>query len=61
MTKLLQLMREKRRMETKTLDGYKFFPTSKSGQSSYNLICDELEIEQKTISGQNKTLINQLT
>ena len=57
MEKLLKAMREKRKMETRTLDGYKFFPTSESGSRLYQSRCNQLEILQNTVSGQNKTAI----
>ena len=50
MSKLLNLIRERRKCETRTLDGY--VPANKL---IHHLLSDEIEIEMKTIGGQNKT------
>ena len=50
--KLLNLIRERRKYEYRTLDGYK--PTNKL---MHHLLSEEIEVEMKTISGQNKTII----
>jgi len=56
--KLLNLIRERRKYETRTLDGYK--PTHElTGywfeKLMHHLVSEEIEIEMKTIGGQNKT------
>ena len=50
MSKLLNLIRERRKFETRTLDGY--VPANKL---IHHLLSEEIEIEMKTIGGQNKT------
>jgi len=50
MSKLLNLIRERRKYETRTLDGY--VPANKL---MHYLLSNEIEIEMKTIGGQNKT------
>ena len=50
--KLLKLIRERRKYEYRTLDGYK--PANKL---LHHLLSEEIEIEMKTIGGQNKTLL----
>lgn len=48
--KILDLIRQRRKFEYKTLDGYK--PTD---PLMHRLLSDEIEIEMKIIGGQNKT------
>ena len=48
--KLLTLIRERRKYEYKTLDGYK-----PSNPHIHHLLSEEIEVLQKTIGGQNKT------
>lgn len=48
--KLLKLIRERRKYEYLTLDGYK-----PSNHLMHRLLSDEIEIEMKTIGAQNKT------
>lgn len=50
--KLLELLRERRKYEYLTLDGYK--PTDKL---MHHLLSKEIEIEMKTIGAKNKTAI----
>ena len=50
--KLLDLIRERRKYETRTLDGY--VPADKL---MHYLLSDEIEIEMKTIGGRNKTIL----
>jgi hypothetical protein len=50
MNKLLNLIRERRKYETRTIDGY--VPANKL---MHHLLSEEIEIEMKTIGGQNKT------
>ena len=50
--KLLKLIRERRKYEYRTLDGYK--PTN---PQMHHLLSNEIEIEMKTIGGQNKTIL----
>ena len=50
MSKLLNLIRERRKYETRTLDGY--VPANKL---MHYLLSNEIEIEMKTLGGQNKT------
>ena len=52
MSKLLKLLRERRKNEYLTLDGYKI-----SNHLLHHLLSNEIEIEMKTISGQNKTIM----
>ena len=50
--KLLELVRERRKYEYSTLDGYKpNYPLM------HRLLSDEIEIKMKTIGGQNKTIL----
>ena len=48
--KLLELIRERRKYEYRTLDGYKV-----SNHLLHHLLSKEIEILMKTIGGQNKT------
>lgn len=48
--KLLNLLRERREYEYRTLEGYK-----STGHLMHKLLSDQIEIEMKTIGGQNKT------
>ena len=48
--KLLNLIRERRKYEYRTLDGYKA-----SNPRMHYILSEEIEILQKTIGGQNKT------
>ena len=50
--KLLNLIRERRKYEYRTLDGYK-----PSNFLVHYLLSEEIEIVQKTIGGQNKTIL----
>lgn len=50
--KLLNLIRERRKHEYRTLDGYQ--PANKL---MHYLLSNEIEIEMKTIGGQNKILL----
>jgi len=50
MSKLLNLIRERRKYEYRTLDGY--VPANKL---MHYLLSEEIEIEMKIIGGQNKT------
>jgi len=50
MSKLLNLIRERRKYETRTLDGY-----VTANNLIHYLLSEEIEIEMKTIGGQNKT------
>ena len=52
MSKLLNLIRERRKYETRTLDRY-----VPSNRLMHRLLSDEIEIEMKTIGGQNKTIL----
>lgn len=56
---LLDLIRERRKYEVFTLDGYKpkyeIVPADVFAGKMYCLLSDEIEIEMKTIGGQNKT------
>ena len=48
--KLFNLIRERRKYEYRTLDGYK-----PSNKLLHYLLSEQIEIEMKTIGGQNKT------
>ncbi len=50
MSKLLKLIRERRKNEYRTLDGYR-----PSDKLAHHLLSEEIEFEMKTIGGQNKT------
>jgi len=52
MSKILQLIRERRKYEYRTLGGG--MPTN---LRIYNNLTDEIEFEMKTIGGQNKTIM----
>lgn len=49
-SKLINLIRERRKYEYRTLDGYKV-----ANPLMHYLLSNEIEIEMKTIGGQNKT------
>ena len=50
--KLLELIRERRKYECRTLDGYK--PTNKL---MHHILSNEIEVLMKTVGAQNKTKI----
>ena len=52
MSKILKLIRESRKYEYRTLDGYKT-----ADPVMHKLLSDEIEIEMKNIGSKNKTLI----
>lgn len=50
MSKLLDLIRERRKYEYRTIDGY-----TPADKLVHYLLSEEIEVEMKTIGGQNKT------